>query len=76
MGTLDVNSLFTSISLDETIDIYLNQLFENPNTVEGFTNSELKQLLCLATKVFRYNQVDGAAMGSTLGPFSALQIIT
>ena len=37
MGSLDVDSLFTNIPLDETIDICVNQLFENTDTVEGFT---------------------------------------
>ena len=50
MGSLDVDSLFTNIPLDETIDICVNQLFENTDTVKGFTKSELKQLLSLATK--------------------------
>ena len=74
MGTLDVESLFTNIPLDETIDICINQLFENTDTVEGFKKSELKQLLCLATKesyfIFNgllYKQIDGVAMGSPLG---------
>ena len=40
-----------SISLVETIDISINQLFKNTNTAESVTNSELKQQLpCLATK--------------------------
>ena len=75
MGSLDVDSLFTNIPLDETIDICVNQLFENTDTVEGFTKSELKQLLCLATKeshfIFNgllYKKIDGIAMGSALGP--------
>ena len=49
MGSLDVDSLFTNIPLDETIDICINQLFENTDTVEGIANSELKQMICLAT---------------------------
>ena len=49
-GSLDVDSLFTNISLDETIDICVNHLFENTDTVEGFTKSGLKQLLSLGTK--------------------------
>ena len=49
MDSSDVYSLFTSIPLDETIDICINQLFENTDTVEGITNSELKQIICLAT---------------------------
>ena len=42
MGSLDVDSLFTNIPLDETIGICVNQLFENTDTVEDFTKSELK----------------------------------
>ena len=70
MGSLDVDSLFANISLDETID--------NTDTVEDFTNSDLKQLLCLATKesyfIFNsllYKLTNGVAMGSPLGPFLA-----
>ena len=73
MSRLDVDSHFTSIPLDETIDICVNQLFENTDTVEGFTKSELKQLLSLATKesyfIFNgllYKQIDGVAIGSPL----------
>ena len=75
MGSLEVDSLFTNIPFDENIDICLNQLFENTDTVQGFTKSKLKQLLCLAIKesyfIFNgllYKQIDGVAMGSTLGP--------
>ena len=50
MDSLDVDSLFTNIPLDETIDICVNQFLENTDTIEGFKKSELKQLLCLATK--------------------------
>ena len=46
MSSLEVDSLFTNILLDETIDIYINQLFEYTDIIEGFTKSELKQLLC------------------------------
>ena len=75
MGSLGVDSLFINIPLDETIDICINQLFENTDTIEGFKKSELKQLLCLATNksyfIFNgllYKQIDGVAMGSPLGP--------
>ena len=36
MGSLDVDSFFTNILLDEIIDICINQLPENIGTVEGF----------------------------------------
>ena len=78
MVSLDVDSLFTNIPLDETIDICVNQLFENADTVEGFKNSELKQLLCFATKesyfIFNgllYKQIAGVAMGSPPEPSRA-----
>ena len=45
MGSLDLDLFFTTTPLDETIDIWVNQLFKNTETVEGFTKSELKQLL-------------------------------
>ena len=75
MGSLDVDSLFTNIPLEETIDISTNTLFENMKKVEGLSKIELKELLSLATKesyfVFKgqlYKQVDEVAMGSPLGP--------
>ena len=49
MGSLDVDSVFTNIPLDETIDICVKELFENTDTVEDLTKSELNQLLSLAT---------------------------
>ena len=42
MGNLDVDPLFTNIQLDETIDICVNQFFENTDTFKGFKKSELK----------------------------------
>ena len=69
MSSLDVDSLFTNIPLDETINICISQLFESTDTVEGFTKSELKQLLCWATEesyfIFNgllYKQTDGVAI--------------
>ena len=68
MGSLDVDSLFTNIPLNENIDICVNQLLENTNAVEDFTKSELKQLLCFMFNGFLYKKTDGVAMGSPLGP--------
>ena len=69
MGSLDLDSLFTNIPLDETVDICVNQFFENTDTVEGFIKSEHKQLLCLTIKepyfIFNtlfYKKTDGVAM--------------
>ena len=75
MGSLDVDSLFTNIPLEETIDICTNTLFENMEKVEGLSQIEFKELLSLATKessfIFSrqlYKQVDEVAVGSPLGP--------
>ena len=74
MGSLDVSPLFTNISLEETIDICANILFENTEKVV-LSKIEFKELLFLATKksyfIFNgnlYKQVDGVVMGSPLGP--------
>ena len=74
MGSLDVDYPFTNISLEETIDICTNTLFENTAEIEGLSKIEFKELLSLATKqsYFVFNrklckQVHGVAMGSPLG---------
>ena len=46
---LDIDSLFTNIPLEETIEICINNLFENNDTVHGLKKSEFKELLSLAT---------------------------
>ena len=50
MGSLDVDSLFTNIPLEETIDICTNTLFENTEKVEGLSKIEFREVLSLATK--------------------------
>ena len=74
MRSLDADFLFTNIPLEENIDICTNTLFENTEKVEGLSKIEFKALLSLATKecyfIFNgklYKQVDGVAMGSSLG---------
>ena len=75
MGSLDVDSLFTNILLEETIDICANKLSKFTEKVDGLSEIEFKKVLILATKesyfIFNrklYKQVDGVAMGSPLGP--------
>ena len=71
--------VFTNIPLDEMIEIPASQAFINNwfNEAHGLnlTKSDLVELLKLATKdqLFQYNgelyeQKDGVAMGSPLGP--------
>ena len=78
MGSLDVDSLFTNIPLEETIEICTNELFKESETVEGLSKTEFKELLSLATKdshfIFDetlYKQIDVVAMGSPLSPILA-----
>ena len=50
MRSLDVDSLFTNISLEETIHICANTFFQNTEIVEDLSKIESKELLSLATK--------------------------
>ena len=75
MGSLDVDSLFTNIPLEETINICTESIYDQNDSVEGLNKSEFKELLFLATKepyfIFNeilYKQIDVLAMGSPLGP--------
>ena len=73
----DVSSLFTNVSLDETIEILVNRAFSNNwcNTTHNLalTRTDLVDLLNVATKgqLFQFNralyeQTDGAALGPLL----------
>ena len=75
----DVCALFTNVPLDETIEIIAEKAFKNNwfNETHGLnlTKTGLTELLRIATKdqLFQfdgqlYEQVDGVAMGSPLGP--------
>ena len=75
MASLDVEGLFTNILLEETIDICTNLLFSDKNKAHSLEKEEFRTLLTLATKesliLFDgcyYQQIDGVAMGSLLGP--------
>lgn len=79
MASFDVQSLFTNIPIEETIQIILDQLFDTADaTVLHLNKGEFKTLLELAVKdshfIFDgriYKQIDGVAMGSPLGPVFA-----
>ena len=78
MASFDVDSLFTKVALDEAIEICVNELFKSSQTVSGLNKQQVLVRLSLTTKenVLRfilfdqkyYSQIDGAAMGSPLGP--------
>ena len=69
--------MFTSIPLKETIDIAVDLLFEHNPDIQ-ITKNELKKLFDFATsgtyslfdRIF-YDQIDGVAMRSPLGPVLA-----
>ena len=73
----NLTSLFTNISLQETIHLAIKLIFKhNPNL--NITKKELKKLLLFATSqthfIFNskfYNQIDGVAMASSLAPVVA-----
>ena len=75
MGSLDDDSLFTNIPLDETINICINTVYSEQDVIQGINKEEFQNLLTLATKescfIFNevlYKQKDGVAMGSPHGP--------
>ena len=74
-GSLDIDSLFTNVPHEETIETSTNNLLKNSNIVHGLNKSEFNDLLSLATKelyfIFNnilYKQIDGVSMRSPLGP--------
>ena len=77
MVSFDVESLFTNIPLDETIKLAVNTILHNNKELK-ITKKELTTLFEFATKqthfLFEnemYDQIDGVAMGSPLGPVLA-----
>ena len=79
MASFDVSSLFTCIPLNEVIDICTNLLFDEQNTIYykdcKLDRSNFHKLLTFHVRENYflsngklYNQVDGVAMGSPLGP--------
>ena len=78
MSSRDVDSLFTNIPLEETINIFTNLLYSNDDVIEGINRSEFKSLLSLATQelyfIFNdvlYKQMGSVAMGLSLAPTMA-----
>ena len=76
--SFDVSSLFTSVSLDFTIDVILRRIYREKDIAANMTLNELKELLLLTTKNVRFSfngqfylQKDGVAMGFLLGPVIA-----
>ena len=82
MASLDRESLFTNIPLDETIENCINDLFSNNDTVYNFIKRDLNELLQFASyeSFFTFDnkyycQVHGGPMGSSLGPTLAIAFL-
>ena len=75
MVSFDVKSLFTNISLEETIKITLERIYTHKERNNSISKKEMKQLLTFCTKnmCFTYDnevyqQNNGVAMRSQLWP--------
>ena len=75
VASLDVESLFTNIPLEETINISFDSLFGNETKINNFSKNDFEKLLRMALRNNSFNfdgkiykQTDGVAMGSLLGP--------
>ena len=75
MCSFDVCSLYTSIALEETIEIFCDVLFHCSLPKPAFLESVFKHLMNFAISSVEfsfnnimYRQIDDVAMGSSLGP--------
>ena len=77
MASLDVESLFTNVPVEETIKIILKNVYENSNIPSPKINREVLRkllLICTTECPFKtptgemFKQIDGVSMGSCLGP--------
>ena len=73
--SFDAKSIFTYVSLDFTINVILNRAYNENEIHTNIKRSEMKELLLLCTKNVHitlnndiYQQRDGVAMASPLGP--------
>ena len=76
MASLEVESLFTNIPVDETIQLLLNRIYRDEDTSTlDILEKSLHRLLQMCTKEAPFydqqgnlwKQIDGVAMGSPLG---------
>ena len=73
--SLDVNSLFTNVPLEETINICFNELFKSNSSILWLNKKQITNMLSATTKesiilfdMDFYTQVNDVAMVSPLGP--------
>ena len=76
MASFDIKSLFTNVPVNETIQIILNKLFPNSDSIFfGFNKKLFSKVLQLCTKdnLFLFNshtffQIDGVPIGGCVSP--------
>ena len=77
MVSFDVESLFTNVPTNETIDIIIKDLYNDNKlkTIVKITQNNVQKLLKICTQESHfmcnnefYEQIDGVAIGSPLGP--------
>ena len=75
MASFDIESLFTNIPLQETIDLCVENLFQDRAHVDNLSKDSFRELLTRTMSesfiLFNqqlYKQHDGVAMDSPLGP--------
>ena len=73
MASFDVKSLFTNIPLQETIDLCVENLFQDRTHVDNLSKDSFRELLTISESLILFDQQfykphDGVAMGSPLGP--------
>ena len=75
MISLDVDSLFTNVPLEETIHICVNELFKSNSSIHGLYKKQITEMLSLTTKesiilfeMAYYTQVVCVGIRSPLGP--------
>ena len=76
--SFDMKPLFTNVPLDYTINIILRRIYDDNELYTNISKKEMKEILLLCTKTAHftfnneiYQQCDGVAMGSPLGPVIA-----
>ena len=50
MASLDVDSLFTNVPFDKTINICVNELFKSNISIHGLNKKQITEMLSLTTK--------------------------
>ena len=78
MVSVDVESLFTNIPLQQIIDLCVQKLFEDKNNIDGLSKESFHEMLTVTiTESFvlfdnkYYKQNDEVATGSPVGPIFA-----